>query len=63
MGTQGASIGPLWVVTACIHHPGGELHHLFVVKGSPMDLVLLGIDFGGKAGFMVNMDGPSIWIT
>lgn len=50
------------VVKAQVQHPGRVTDHLFVVSESPGDLVLLGIDFSSKAGFVVDMDGPSIWI-
>lgn len=33
-----------------------------MVKDCPRDLILLGIDFVGKAGFIIDMDGPTIWI-
>lgn len=62
VGMQGASIQPHQVVKAWIFHPGGEVNHLFMVMESVGDLVLLGIDFGGKAGFVVDIDGPSVSI-
>lgn len=39
---------------------GGELDHLVMASDSPGDLVLLGIDFGDKAGFVIVIDGPSV---
>lgn len=62
MGVQGTSVTTNWVVAVQMQHPGGELPHLFVVINSSRVLVLLVIDFGGKDGFVVDMDGPSIWI-
>lgn len=61
-GAQGASIVSRRVVSACVTYPGGEEHHLFAVTECPPDLILLGIDFGGKAGFVIDMDGPTIWV-
>lgn len=59
---QGTSIQPHSVVKAQVHHPGDELHHLFMVTNSSGDVAFLAIHFGSKARFIVDMDGPSFWI-